>query len=219
MQIDQNNQQIKKNADLLANNPLLKAAEETLNQAKESLFKKNNELKQVEASAHAKQIKIEQSEASLYKGTITNPKELKDLQAEISSLKKSLAQIEESQLLLMDDVEKIELSLAKATSAYQTVLEQVTTENSKTSHDLDTLKRSNENLLVERGVALKQIPAEAATIYEQLRITKKRIAVSQVEDEACAVCGSEISPSNIQKARMSTSLVFCPSCGRILYAG
>ena len=41
--------------------------------------------------AHDQQIKINQAEASLYGGTVHNPKELLDLQADIAFLKKHLS--------------------------------------------------------------------------------------------------------------------------------
>ena len=71
----------------------------------------------------------------------------------------------------------------------------------------------------EREAATGQIPANILTVYEKLRISKKHIAVTPIDDQCCATCGSEITASDIQKARLSSSLSFCPFCGRILYAG
>ncbi len=219
LQQDRNNQQIKKITELLASNPVLKEAEETTNQLKELLHRKSNELKQIEDSAHQKQIKIEQSESALYKGSISNPKELKDLQAEIVSLKKALSQIEEKQLVLMDEVEKLETSVAISTQEYQKILTQSESENVRFVQELESLKRANEKLVVERDLAVKQIASDLVGIYEKLRSSKNRIAVSMIEEEACSACGAEITPSDIQKAKTSTILLFCPTCGRILYAG
>jgi len=177
------------------------------------------DLKQTEASAQAKQVKIEQSESSLYKGSITNPKELSDLQAEISSLKKSLAQIEETQLLQMASVEEAEKQMTSAKKEYESALKKAETENSSLFSELETIKKNLEKLRVEREVALQQLSAESISVYENLRKAKNRIAITQVEDESCSVCGSEIRPTEIQKSKSSTSIAFCPGCGRILYAG
>ncbi|MDP3721088.1 MAG: hypothetical protein Q8R09_01395, partial [Anaerolineaceae bacterium] len=58
--------------------------------------KKNYDL--IEEKAHAKKMKIEQSESSLYGGLVKNPKELQDLQTEIKLLKQSVSTLEDEQL-------------------------------------------------------------------------------------------------------------------------
>lgn len=52
------------------------------------LHNTRHDLKTAEAEAEAQKIKIEQTEASLYGGSVHNPKELQDLQREVASLKK-----------------------------------------------------------------------------------------------------------------------------------
>ncbi len=217
--IDHNNQQVNSIHDTLANNPGLKAAENILAEATLVFQKCSDELAQTEAAARAKQIKIEQSESSLYKGNISNPKELKDLQAEIASLKKALSQIEENQLLQMAAVEEAESTLKDAKSAYNSALQTAESENVKLIVELDAAKKNLETLVVEREVAIQQLIPESIAIYEKLRKSKNRIAIAPVEDESCAVCGSEIRVSDIQKSKTSSTLSFCPGCGRILYAG
>lgn len=217
--MDHNNQLVNSINDTLANNPGLKVAEKVLAEATSVFQKISDELAQTEASAHAKQIKIEQSESSLYKGNISNPKELKDLQAEIASLKKALSQIEENQLLQMAAVEEAEAVQNDAKTAYNVALQKAESENVKLVVELDAAKKNLEKLVVEREVAIQQLNPESISIYEKLRKSKNRIAIAQVEDESCAVCGSEIRVSDIQKSKTSSTLSFCPGCGRILYAG
>jgi predicted nucleic acid-binding Zn-ribbon protein len=40
-----------------------------------------------------------------------------------------------------------------------------------------------------------------------------------VEQRACKGCRINLSSSEVQRARSSSDLVFCQSCGRILFAG
>ncbi|MFN2235225.1 MAG: C4-type zinc ribbon domain-containing protein [Anaerolineales bacterium] len=44
------------------------------------------------------------------------------------------------------------------------------------------------------------------------------VAVAKVEDRACKACGSTLTASLNQAARSPSQIVFCDSCGRILYA-
>src|SRR5262245_9730557 len=78
----------------LAENVELKAAHERLEQAQTSLRSVEHTLKQAENDALAQRIKLEQAEASLYGGSIKNPKELKDLEKDVDSLKRRLGELE-----------------------------------------------------------------------------------------------------------------------------
>lgn len=217
--IDQNLHQEKSINLALSNNPALKAAEKDLEEAKMVFLRSSSDLKQTEEAAQAKQIKIEQSESSLYKGSITNPKELSDLQAEIASLKKSLMQIEEVQLQQMAALEEAEKHFESVKVEHETAVKKAESENSTLYSDLQSVVKNLEKLTVEREVAIQQLSAESISVYENLRKAKNRIAITQVEDESCSVCGSELRPTEIQKSKSSTSVAFCPGCGRILYAG
>src|SRR5689334_16437892 len=72
-----------------------------------------NNLKTAEAEAQAQKIKIEQTESSLYGGSVHNPKELQDLQKDVASLKKHLATLEERELEAMLKAEKAETVLGE----------------------------------------------------------------------------------------------------------
>jgi len=173
----------------------------------------------LEQTAAAKKIKIDQSEAALYNGKIINPKELKDLQAEINSLKRTVGTVEDEQLTLMSQLEEIHLTLLQDQKSYNSVLTESESDNQQLFGEKSELDKEKEKLITERQAASGQIQAEVMNIYEKLRMSKNHIAVSAIEDQSCATCGSEITASDIQKARSSTSLSFCPSCGRIIYAG
>ena len=61
-------------------------------------------------NVNKQKVKIEQSEASLYSGNVTNPKELQDLQNEAAALKRYLVTLEDRQLEAMLEVETAEQS-------------------------------------------------------------------------------------------------------------
>src|SRR5690349_9324464 len=75
-------------------------------------------LKLSEAEVEKQRLKIEQTEGSLYGGKVQNPKELQDLQKDVSSLKRHLERLEERQLEAMITAEttKIELRRPRPTS-------------------------------------------------------------------------------------------------------
>ena len=68
----------------------LLAAQNQAESTSQSLQEARKALQIAERNVHDLQIKIQQSEASLYSGKINNPKELQDIQSEAESLKKML---------------------------------------------------------------------------------------------------------------------------------
>ena len=64
--------------------------------------------------AQSQRMKIQQAESSLYGGTVRNPKELQDLQADVVSLKKHLASLEDVQLDFMVSLEAAQANVETA---------------------------------------------------------------------------------------------------------
>lgn len=176
-------------------------------------------LKQIEFSVHEVQIKIGQSEAALYSGRIRNPKELQDLQKEIAINKSRLSTLEDQQLEAMMAVEEGESREQSAQTALSQARASFAERSASWLGQKEQLDRTLERLRTERSTALSLPTKESLQIYELLRKRKSGIAVATIKDGSCSVCGTTIRPSELQSARAAQDLVYCSSCGRILYAG
>jgi predicted nucleic acid-binding Zn-ribbon protein len=75
-----------------------------------------------------------------------------------------------------------------------------------------------EKLAEEREAALGPIDIKLLHTYENLRQQKRGVAVAGAIDNACTSCGTTLSASLQQSAHSQTSLAYCSSCGRILFA-
>jgi predicted nucleic acid-binding Zn-ribbon protein len=219
LRVDQINLRLAKIASLIANNPQLIAADAELKESQGKVDQKEKELTALGELASTKKIKIEQSESALYSGKNTNPKELKDLQAEIESLKRSLSTLEEDELSLMTLLDDLNRDLKHKQENYKACSIECEKNNMSLYAEKGNMEKEKEKLLTERQAALGQISSQVAASYDKLRAAKNHIAVTSIEDQSCATCGAEITASDIQKARSSTYLTYCPSCGRIIYAG
>lgn len=172
-----------------------------------------------EEEAKDKQIKINQAEASLYGGSVHNPKELLDLQADISYLKKHLATIEDQELEEMLRIEESLAELKILNDDLNRVNVQRTEEHKYLIAERDLLLRDLTNFQSERQAALSPIEAGFLRSYENIRQQRRGVAVAEVYENACHACGTTLTAALQQNARHATQLVYCPSCGRILYAG
>ena len=177
------------------------------------------ELRSAEQSVQTQKIKIEQSESTLYSGTVRNPKELEDLQNEVTSLKKYLAVLEERQLEAMFAEE----DALKEKQHFLELLNQIKSEFSSLTQTLseerDCLKKDQQRLNSERTAASNSIDAEDLRLYESIRSRRSGLAVSAISEKSCSSCGTLINSTLLDIARSPEKIATCDSCGRILYCG
>ncbi|HOD04240.1 MAG TPA: hypothetical protein PKH92_04270 [Anaerolineaceae bacterium] len=197
----------------------MRNAQKHLDEARVQVHQSQHALREMEETTRAKRIKIEQSEAALYGGSVRSPKELQDLQTEVASLKKHLATLEDQQLEKMMQLEAAEAQQAEAQRALDELNEQLISEYASLNGEKSQLERQRERLNAERTVISGQISAENLEVYQRLKQQKKGQAVVPIEDESCGVCGATLTPAECQAAKSPLKIIFCSSCGRILYAG
>jgi predicted nucleic acid-binding Zn-ribbon protein len=219
LRIDQIDTRAKKIKELIDHNQALQEADALLKTAEANVAQKNAEISELENASLTKTIKIEQSEASLYKGGNQNPKELADLQKEIASLKHFLSMLEEEQFTKLSELETLTAELSMYKTSYQSIYDEWQNANRSLMVEMEDIKKERERLSAERQAVLSQVLPESQSLYEKLRLAKNRIAVTSIEEESCTICGAEITAADIQKAKNATTLSTCPSCGRILYTG
>jgi uncharacterized protein len=159
--------------------------------------------------------KIAAAEKQLYGGTIKNPKELSNLQHEISSLKNQNDPLENKTLEIIDQVETAEKNIAILTADYTKLEEEWHREQKQIAADIELLKKTLADLREKRLALVEQIEPAAVTLYDRVRLQKKQ-AVSKVEQGICRACRISLSASALQKAR-SGQPVMCGTCGRILF--
>ncbi|KXK15344.1 MAG: putative zinc ribbon domain protein [Chloroflexi bacterium OLB14] len=89
-------------------------------------------------------------------------------------------------------------------------------EHKKLVEEQASLMKQLESLAMEREASLAPIETTSLQSYNELRKQKRGVAITEIEDGACASCGTTINAAAQQNARRQ--IVYCPSCGRILFA-
>lgn len=176
-------------------------------------------LKQIEDKVEAQRIKRKTTQTSLFSGKIKNPKELQDLQMESEALKRYITQLEDEQLEAMIAYESAEEDLNQANKNLTDVKAALIEENAALLGEQSKLQDTLSRLLREKEAVLQAIPPKNQQLYHQLREKKRGTAVATVFDGGCGICGQSLTPGDLQAIRSATKLVYCPSCGRILYEG
>ncbi len=218
-QLDKIDARLEEIEKLLSNDQKVRRAEKNLKKAEEAAKRIRIKLTQIEDKVEAQRIKRKTNQASLYNGKIKNPKQLQDLQMESEALKRYIAELEDKQLEAMianDEAEKARIQADKDLVQAKGI---TVTENASLRGEQTKLETDHERLSREKEAVLQALSSKALTLYEKLRKTKRGIAVSSVSDGGCSVCGQALTPGDLQIIRASNELVFCPSCGRILFSG
>jgi len=216
----------KNQARLETINTILEDSEEihetqlTVSVASSTLQAKQSTLGSAEHKAEMQRSKIAETEKVLYGGSITNPKELQDLQMEADSLKRYLSTLEDLLLDEMVDVEQAELDLETAQNVLTNIGAAKEVEHQELREEQQRLQNENKQLESSREAALVSVPDEDFRIYQQLRQKQGGYAVAVLEtDGSCNMCGLSLSASHQQLIRSRTQLERCNQCKRILYAG
>ena len=216
--LDRANARLKEIKSILENDQAIKQIS-----TEKSIFEKKvittQEIVQLaEQAVENQQIKLQQNEANLYSGALKNPKELQELQLEISSIKRTISTLENKLLESMIMLEKDEDDYKRICIHYESTMIEFKTINSKYIEEMRSLQNELGRLSIEKKAAENTLSTPDISFYNQLRQHRGGIAVSSISEGACDSCGTTLTPAQEQSIRSSDRVINCPSCGRILYS-
>jgi len=196
----------------------LRQARRALQKAEGELNRWRTTLRDLELKTRSLTAKITSVEERLYSGRVTNPKELANLQNEVSYLRRRIGDLEDRQLEAMVEVEEHEAEvdskkagLAQIEAEWSQTQKELTEERSELEDSLAHLKK--ERVKLERTIG-----AEDLALYGELCSRKGGQAVALLKGGVCQACRVTLPTSQARQAHSGDSLSFCSSCQRILYA-
>lgn len=206
-------------ATQLADNAAVQAAQATVHQAEATLKPLRTRLRDIELQVQSTRSKRESTEKRLYSGSVTNPKELSDMQNEIESLKKWLSELEDRNLEAMVEVEDAETVLSDAQSTLAQVMNDAAVENRDLLSEKQRLESEMSKFQQKRVDAVKVIDAPHVQLYESLRPQKANQPVAHLTaDDTCSVCGIRQMGVVTKEIRRGEDIIYCKNCKRILVA-
>ena len=155
-------------------------------------------------------------ENKLYGGSVRNPKELEDYQADLTSLRGRLSRREDALLEAMLELDDAEAGLKQAEAALAEVEESWKAQQASLQEARAKLEGEIEGLEAKRARQVDGMDAAAVSLYDVLREHRQGTAVAVVERGLCQGCRISLPMSIVQKARAGVGLVQCVSCERIL---
>ena len=155
-------------------------------------------------------------ESKIYAGEINNPKELTALQDEVANISDLVEAKEEVLLTSMEETERYDQGLAKATAQLKTAeishQEKVADLKSKQQQLIDQLHAEEPAQQTARELCSENL----LHIYDRVGKANKGIAIALVESDRCSECRLSIPKKLLETLKTANEFVYCNSCGRIL---
>jgi predicted nucleic acid-binding Zn-ribbon protein len=175
-----------------------------------------SQLSEAEWSVDEVRTKAADVEKKLYGGSVTNPKELADLDAELRWLKSEMAKREDVLLGLLVDIDDGDAQLASAVARYDELEAEWKQQQDALVREKSDLEPRVATLQAQRDSQTHSLDRGGLRLYEVLRQRHAGQAVARVERGMCQGCRITLPMSVLQKVRSGIGLVQCVSCERIL---
>lgn len=206
-------------AAALSDNEAVQTAQAQVDSAETALQPLRTNMRDLELQLQSTRDKRANTESRLYSGSVTNPKELQDMQQEIESLTNWLAELEERLLDAMVAVEAAEETLQDAEANLSDVTQQVAAENQDLLSEQQALQSESETLERRRPTVVAKIDPANLELYETMRPQKANQPLARLTaEETCSACGIKQTGIAAKSIRQGESLQTCRNCKRILVA-
>lgn len=137
---------------------------------------------------------------------------------EIERYEREIRGIEDQELELMDQADKLKVEIAaedkKASGARESIARQMTDLEEKAK----TLETRLTQLTAERTETAKKIDEDLLGRFERLFASKGDAAIVSLEHEVCTGCHMKVTAQTAHRVKNGKEIVNCEQCGRILYA-
>jgi uncharacterized protein len=172
----------------------------------------------IEDEVHALTEKVTRSEATLYGGTVSNPRELQALQDEIEALKRRISQLEDQELEQMVEAEPLDAraeELAAKRSQLDAEASSLTAAVAEAEVAIDGELAQHR---AARAAAVTSVEPALVAEYDHLRKQLGGVAIARFEGGSCLGCHLRLPAMEVDRIKHlpADELVHCEECGRIL---
>jgi predicted nucleic acid-binding Zn-ribbon protein len=158
------------------------------------------------------------ADKKLYSGTVTSPRELQALQADVEMLRRHRTELEDHELELMEQREALESQLGAVEALGETArldIERLQTTIAASEHEIDA------EIEVEEGAradAASGVPEAMLHDYEQRRARNRGTGAGRLVGVTCQACHLSIPSTEAERIRREAGniVAYCDNCGAIL---
>lgn len=174
--------------------------------------------KRLEDEVAVVEAKAAEVNGTLYGGTVTSPRALQDLQADLESLQRRQRTLEDEVLELMeqqeaptDTLDRLAAEAAERSAAADALRVAITAQEAEIDVEIDAQR-------AERDALAVGLPEALLDEYEKLRVPMGGIGVARLEGGRCLGC--QLMLSAVERDRIKSlpadAMLHCEECGRLL---
>jgi len=151
-------------------------------------------------------------------GAVTSPKDLENLQREITSLAKRQGDLEDVVLEVMERRESVQERAAELTGRVSSVESKIDDATARRDAATESLDGDAATATKEREVIAGTIPADLLKLYDKLRDQQGGVGAAKLYQRSCQGCRQELAITDINEIRAAApdTVVRCENCRRIL---
>ena len=136
---------------------------------------------------------------------------------EIERYENEIRKIEDEELELMEQVDKLKAELGADEKRAATIKESISRQMTDLESKSKTLESRLEDLTKERAELASNIDEDLLSRFERLFASKGDAVVVALEHEVCTGCHMKVTTATAARVRAGKEIVSCEQCGRILY--
>jgi len=136
---------------------------------------------------------------------------------EIERYENEIRKIEDEELELMIEADKLKADLGVEEKKAATVKESIARQTADLDAKSKTLESRLEELTKERAEIAGKIDEDLLGRFERLFKSKGDAVVVPLEHEVCTGCHMKVTTQTAHRAKAGKEIVSCENCGRILY--
>jgi predicted nucleic acid-binding Zn-ribbon protein len=143
--------------------------------------------------------------------------EFKAIGHEIDSCKKTITQIEDKEIELMEQAEVAQNEVVAATQTANEAKKHLDAQVAELNAREENLKKELADLSANRAELADAVEEDVRNRYERLLKQKGENVVVGIQHGVCGGCHMKFPQQVVLSCRREESVVTCPNCGRILY--
>ena len=165
-------------------------------------------------------VKVENQKISKLKDQMLGAKtneQYRAFQNEIAFCEQAIRKAEDRILDRMAEAEPLDANVRKADAALKEEKRQVEAEKARVRERTAVDEKQLLQLRAERSGLVAGLKPQLYSAYERIKKKWHGVAVAEAVDGRCSACQIMLRPQFFQDLRNGGELLFCESCGRILY--
>ena len=136
---------------------------------------------------------------------------------EIERYEKEIRKIEDDELELMDQAEKLKVQLVGEEKKAATAKNSISRQLADLDEKAKTLESRLQGLSKERAELATRIDEDLLNRFDRLFKSKGDAAVVALDHEVCTGCHMKVTTATAMRVKAGKEIVSCEQCGRILY--